>query len=57
LILHQGRRLLFGPIGEVRAQFADLAPDATLEEVFFRATESEARPDSPFAQPDAAPGE
>jgi ABC-2 type transport system ATP-binding protein len=40
LILHHGRRLLFGPIAKVREQFADLSPDATLEEVFFRATES-----------------
>jgi ABC-2 type transport system ATP-binding protein len=51
LILHRGQRLLFGRIGEVREQFADLHPDATLEEVFFRATESEAEPKSPFAQP------
>ncbi len=51
LILHRGKRLLFGRIGEVRAQFADLHPDATLEEVFFRATEAEAKPQSPFAQP------
>ena len=40
LILHLGQRLLFAPIAEVREQFADLGPDATLEEVFFRATES-----------------
>ena len=40
LILHRGKRLLFGRMAEVREQFADLRPDATLEEVFFRATET-----------------
>jgi ABC-2 type transport system ATP-binding protein len=39
LILHRGQRLLFGRMADVRHQFADLSPDATLEEVFFRATE------------------
>jgi ABC-2 type transport system ATP-binding protein len=38
LILHQGRSLYFGPIEQAQAAFADLSPDASLEEVFFRAT-------------------
>jgi ABC-2 type transport system ATP-binding protein len=42
LILHRGKRLFFGPIAEARAEFADQIPDASLEEVFFRATESDA---------------
>jgi ABC-2 type transport system ATP-binding protein len=52
LILHHGKRLLFGRIHEVRRQFADLSPDARLEEVFFRATESKEgdQPKSPFRQ-------
>lgn len=40
LILHQGKRLFFGPLEEARRHFADLSDDATLEEVFLRATES-----------------
>lgn len=39
LILHRGRSLFFGPIAQARAAFADLDADASLEEVFFRATE------------------
>jgi ABC-2 type transport system ATP-binding protein len=39
LILHRGRGLFCGPIADVRATFAGIAPDASLEEVFFRATE------------------
>jgi ABC-2 type transport system ATP-binding protein len=38
LILQRGRSLYFGPLREARARFADLRPDASLEEVFFRAT-------------------
>jgi ABC-2 type transport system ATP-binding protein len=59
LILHHGKRLLFGPIATVREQFADLSPDATLEEVFFRATESDAsaaeHEDAPAAGHEDAP--
>ena len=44
LILHHGRRLFFGPVGEARAALGSDA-DASLEEVFFRATE--AKPGSP----------
>jgi ABC-2 type transport system ATP-binding protein len=39
LILHHGRRLFFGPMAEARAAFAGLDKDASLEELFFRATE------------------
>ena len=39
LILHRGRRLFFGKMQEARTAFADVSGDATLEEVFFRATE------------------
>lgn len=45
LILHRGQKLLFGPMADVRHQYADLSPDATLEEVFFRATEPSATPE------------
>jgi ABC-2 type transport system ATP-binding protein len=44
LILHRGRQLFCGPIAEARAAFAGMDADASLEEVFFRATEgSESR--------------
>ena len=39
LILDRGKRLFFGRIDEARAAFADLSDNASLEEVFFRATE------------------
>jgi ABC-2 type transport system ATP-binding protein len=39
LILNRGRCLFLGTLGEARAQYADLQGDASLEEVFFRATE------------------
>jgi ABC-2 type transport system ATP-binding protein len=39
LILQKGRSLFSGPIGQVRAAFATAEADATLEEVFFKATE------------------
>jgi ABC-2 type transport system ATP-binding protein len=42
LILHRGKRLYFGRIEDARAAFDDLESDASLEEVFFRATESPA---------------
>ena len=38
LILHHGRRLFFGPVADARAAIGSDA-DASLEEVFFRATE------------------
>jgi ABC-2 type transport system ATP-binding protein len=41
LILHKGRRLFFGPAAEARQAFAG-AVDASLEDVFLRATEQTA---------------
>lgn len=46
LILHHGRNLFFGPLENARAAFDGLHGDATLEEVFLRATE-EAPPPVP----------
>lgn len=43
LILVHGKSLFFGPVAEARATFAELSSDATLEEVFFRATEGVSR--------------
>jgi hypothetical protein len=43
LILHRGRRLFFGPAGEARAAFA-ATTDASLEDVFLRATEGTVSP-------------
>ena len=40
LILDHGKSLFCGPLEEARRQFPDLSDDASLEEVFFRATES-----------------
>jgi ABC-2 type transport system ATP-binding protein len=42
LILHHGKRLFFGPVADARAAFATVSGDASLEELFFRATEAEA---------------
>jgi len=42
LILHHGKRLFFGPIEEARVSFRGQDADASLEEVFFRATEAPA---------------
>jgi ABC-2 type transport system ATP-binding protein len=39
LILQKGRALFCGPVEEARAKFGALGPDASLEEVFFRAIE------------------
>jgi ABC-2 type transport system ATP-binding protein len=44
LIVHHGKRLFFGPVEEARASFAGLDRDASLEELFFRATEVQALP-------------
>jgi ABC-2 type transport system ATP-binding protein len=41
LILHHGRSLFFGKVEDARAAFAVVSGDASLEEVFFRATEGE----------------
>jgi len=40
LILHRGQRLFFGPVNEARGAFAGLDQDASLEELFFHATEA-----------------
>ncbi|HSU66567.1 MAG TPA: ABC transporter ATP-binding protein [Tepidisphaeraceae bacterium] len=39
LIVHHGKRLFFGPVEEARSAFSDVNTDASLEELFFRATE------------------
>jgi ABC-2 type transport system ATP-binding protein len=49
LILKQGRRVAHGTLAEVRERFAQAAPDASLEEVFFRATAPDPSPPSPSA--------
>ena len=43
LILDRGKRLFFGRIDDARAAYADLSASASLEEVFFRATEQDDR--------------
>lgn len=40
LIMNKGQRLFFGRVEDARAAFADLSADASLEELFFRATEA-----------------
>ncbi len=40
LVLHHGRELVSGTIGELRERFPDLATDVSLEDLFFRATET-----------------
>lgn len=47
LIVHHGKRLFFGRVDEARAAFAGLDKDASLEELFFRATE--VQPPAPAA--------
>ncbi len=44
LILHHGRRLFFGPVADARAAVGSDA-DASLEEMFFRATEGDPNAD------------
>jgi ABC-2 type transport system ATP-binding protein len=41
LILHHGRRLFFGRLEDAKAAFATVSGDASLEDLFFRATEGE----------------
>jgi len=43
LILNKGQRLFYGSLDEARAQYADLRGEASLEDVFFRATEQPAK--------------
>ena len=50
LILHRGRQLFFGPVGEARVAFPELSgSDASLEDVFFRLTEGGADAPAPPA--------
>jgi ABC-2 type transport system ATP-binding protein len=42
LILHHGRSLFFGPVEDAKAAFANVSGDASLEEMFFRATDQQA---------------
>lgn len=44
LILHKGRCLFYGTLAEARTRYADLHGDASLEDVFFRATEQAQAP-------------
>lgn len=44
LILHRGKCLFSGTLDEARARYAGLRGDASLEEVFFRATEQAQTP-------------
>ena len=39
LILREGRRLFFGSKDEIRAELPAMREDASLEEIFFQATE------------------
>jgi ABC-2 type transport system ATP-binding protein len=42
LILDHGRRIFFGPVAEARRAFANVSGNASLEEMFFRATAGKA---------------
>jgi hypothetical protein len=42
LIIDRGQKKFFGGIGAACTAFADLRADASLEDIFFRATEGEA---------------
>ncbi|MBM3289931.1 MAG: ABC transporter ATP-binding protein [Candidatus Hydrogenedentes bacterium] len=44
LILHKGKRLYFGRMADARAAFSGAGGDASLEEIFFHATEGSAEP-------------
>jgi ABC-2 type transport system ATP-binding protein len=47
LVLHHGRRLYFGPLGDLRASAGDVDPGATLEDIFLRMTEDGAEAAGP----------
>ena len=51
LILNKGQSLFFGSLAEARAHYADLRDNASLEEVFFRAT---GRVDAPISPAESA---
>ena len=56
LIVHLGRRLFFGPIADARSAFAGTDHDASLEDLFFRATEINPASLSPIpVSPGASP--
>ena len=57
LIVNRGRRLFFGRTAEARTAFAGVQEDASLEEVFFRATESATVPEVLAAPAVRSPGE
>ena len=57
LIVNRGRRLFFGRTDEARTAFAGVQEDASLEEVFFRATESATVPEVLAAPAVRSPGE
>ncbi len=44
LILKKGRKVIDGTLAEIRQQFSQQAGESNLEEVFFRATETESQP-------------
>ncbi len=57
LILHQGRQVFFGDLAQAREAFARGGTDASLEEVFFRATESAGEAGLPPPAPAPGAGE
>ncbi|KKK55337.1 hypothetical protein LCGC14_3075550, partial [marine sediment metagenome] len=54
LILDRGKRLFFGRMDEARAAFDNLSENASLEEVFFRATEHNHRTEGNGPSPPTA---
>ncbi len=57
LILHRGKSLFFGDMTEARQTFADQTGDASLEEVFFRATEPDVEAEAVSETTDEGKGE
>jgi ABC-2 type transport system ATP-binding protein len=55
LIVHKGRQLFFGPLARAREAFGSEGGDASLEELFFRATEASNSPEPTSELPRAAP--
>jgi ABC-2 type transport system ATP-binding protein len=51
LILSRGRRLFYGSKDEIRAEIDPLSEDASLEEIFFKATEGRAASDAGPSSP------
>lgn len=56
LILNRGRALFTGPVSEARAAYAGLSGEASLEEIFFRATEGGAGPPDAYNPPPVESG-